>query len=105
MLRFLVLLARLALRFEFAVIRSTNRFFEFVWLYFVLLEFAYVVLLDVELAFANIAAVLFIGETLMTSDFGRSKHSIPDFIEPDTNPNDYIKMPWLGLLKIHNERL
>ena len=99
------LLARLVLRFEFAVIRGTNCFFEFVWLYFELLEFVYVVLLDVELAFANVAAVLFILESLMTSDFGRSKHPIADSIEPDTNPNDYIEMPWLGLLEIHKERL
>ncbi len=48
--------SRLALRFEFAFIRRTNRFFELVWLYFVLLEFVYVVLLDMQLTLeANVS--------------------------------------------------
>ena len=82
-----VLLPRLVLRFEFAVIRGTNRFFECVWLCFVLLEFMYVVLLDVELAFADIAAVLAFGIVRIRFDFMRRKHPVPNKISPHGNPD------------------
>lgn len=75
-LRFSVLLAGLALRIEFAVIRGTNRFLGFIAIHFILLEFVYVVLLDVELAFANVAAMLFIRETLMTSVAASTQYRI-----------------------------
>ena len=65
------LLARFALRFDLSIIRGTNRFFEFVWLNFVLLEFGYVVLLDMKLTFANVATVLAAGIVRIRFNFVR----------------------------------
>ena len=86
MLRFIVLLTRIALRFKFAVIRSANRFFKFVWLYFALLEFVYVVLLDVDLAFANVAAVLASRIVWIRFNFVRRKHPVPNNVSPHGDP-------------------
>ena len=58
MLKFIGLLSRLAPCYELTAVPSTDRFFESVWFYFVFVEFMYIVLLNVELALADIAAVL-----------------------------------------------